>query len=140
MEVSNAEITLYICKNEFLEKYFPANDHSKKEIKFLQLKKGGMIVANYTTIFEEFLRFCPHYNGLEDDGLKCVKFESGLCLEIKQLIGYQEINQFLVLVNKCRIYDEDSRAISAHYKSDTDKKSESRYYGKPYVTSVDKGK
>lgn len=38
-------------------------------------------------------------------------------LEIKQGIGYQEIRRFPMLVNKCRIYDEDSGVRSTHYKS-----------------------
>lgn len=47
---------------------------------------------------------------------KCIKFENGLYFEIKQGIGYQQILQFLKLVNKCRIYYEDIKARSAHYK------------------------
>lgn len=53
---------------------------------------------------------------MEVEGLKCVKFESELCPKIKQFIGYQEIFKFSVLVNKCRIYNEDSRGRSAQYK------------------------
>jgi hypothetical protein len=70
---------------------------------------------------------------------KCVKFESGLRPEIKQFIGYQEIRQFSVLVNKCRIYDEDSRARSTYYKSISDKKGKGQDRGKPYMSPADKG-
>ena len=42
-------------------------------------------------------------------------------------------------MNKCRIYDEDSRVKSAHYKSVSEKKNESQNRGKPYVTRVGKG-
>lgn len=52
--------------------------------------------------------------------------ESGLCPEIKQFIGYQEICRFSMLANKCRIYDEDSKAIYAHYKSVGENKRESQ--------------
>lgn len=34
-----------------------------------------------------------------------------------------------MLVNKCRIYDENSRTRSAHYKSIGEKKSGSQNYG-----------
>ncbi|XP_050920408.1 uncharacterized protein LOC127138046 [Lathyrus oleraceus] len=90
---------------------------SHKEIELLERKHGNMIVDDYVAKFEEQSRFCPHYNIVEAEGSKCVMFESGLCPEIKQFIGYQEILRFSMLVNKCRIYDEDSKARYAHYKS-----------------------
>ncbi|XP_050908293.1 uncharacterized protein LOC127121912 [Lathyrus oleraceus] len=43
-------------------------------------------------------------------------------------------------MNKCSIYDEDSRVISSHYKSSSKKKSENQFRGKPYVTPADKRK
>lgn len=75
-----------------------------------------MIVVDYAAKFEELVRFFPHYNGVEAERLKCVKFKKWLCLEIKKFIFYQEIHQFFVQFNKCRIYDEDNQAKSSHYK------------------------
>lgn len=99
-----------------------------------------MIVADYATKFEELSRFYPHYNGMETERSKCVKFESGLRSKIKQFISYQEIHHFSVLVNKYKIYDEDIRARSAHYKSASEKESGNQTYGKPYMAPVNKGK
>lgn len=45
-----------------------------------------------------------------------------------------------MLVNKCRIYDEDSHARSSYYKSDNDKKNGNQNCGKPYVVLDGKGK
>lgn len=109
-------------------------------MEFLEIKKGNMTVADYAAKFEELSRFCPHYNGAEAEMSKCIKFENGLCREIKKLIGYQEIHQFSVLVNKCRIYDEDGRAISSHYKSVSDKRNSNQNRRKPYVVYDGKGK
>jgi len=53
---------------------------------------------------------------------KCVKFKNGVRTEIKQFIGYQEVRQFSVLVNKCRIYEEDIKSMSNHYKIASEKK------------------
>lgn len=86
----------------FLEKYFHEDMHSKKEIKFLELKQGNSIVVKYVVKFEELLKFYPHYNSADVDGSKCIKFKSGLRPEIKQGIRYQEICRFSVLLNKCR--------------------------------------
>lgn len=69
------------------------------------------------------MRFCPYYNDATIKGSKCNKFESGLHPEIKKFIGYQDIRWFSVLVNKCRTYDEDSMAISTHYKSVNEKEN-----------------
>lgn len=45
-----------------------------------------------------------------------------------------------MLVNKCRIYDEDIRARSTYYKSVNDKKSSNQNRRKPYVIPDGKGK
>jgi hypothetical protein len=140
MEAVGAGITWEVFRREFLDKYFPADVRNKKEIEFLELKQGNMSVADYAAKFEELSRFCPHYNVVGAEASKCVKFESGLRPEIKQFIGYQEIRVFSVLVNRCRIYDEDSRARSTYYKNISDKKSKGQDRGKPYMASADKGK
>lgn len=59
--------------------------------------------------------------------------------EIKEGIRYQEIRRFSVLVNKCRIYNEDNKAQYAHYKSLSKKKENGHNHGKPYGYLVDKG-
>ena len=71
---------------------------------------------------------------------KCIKFENGLHPQIKQYIGYQEIHQFSMMVNKCRIYDEDRRARSSHYKSVSDKRMGNQNREKHYVVLNGKGK
>lgn len=48
------------------------------------MKQGNMIVVEYTSEFEEVVRFCLNYNGAVVEGSKYIKFESGLRPEIKQ--------------------------------------------------------
>lgn len=67
------------------------------------------------------MKFCSHYNNLAAIESKCIKFENRLHPKIKQVIRYQEVHQFLVLVNKCRIFYEDSRE-SYYYKNLNEKK------------------
>ncbi|MCI50829.1 gag polyprotein-related, partial [Trifolium medium] len=76
----------------------------------MELIQGNLSVAEYAAKFEELCRFSPHYNTIEAEEDKCVKFESGLGLDIKQLIGFYEIRNFATLVNKSRICDEDGKA------------------------------
>lgn len=67
----------------FLEKYFPEDVCSKKDIEFLEHKKGNMTVAEYASKFEELVKFCAHYNGVPVEESKCIKFENELRPEIK---------------------------------------------------------
>ncbi|XP_050918580.1 uncharacterized protein LOC127136015 [Lathyrus oleraceus] len=140
LEVVGTETTWENFKTVFLEKYFYTDVCIKKEIEFLELKPGNMIVDDYAVKFEELSRFCLHYNGIRVMGSKCIKFESDLHPEIKQFTRYQESRLFSLLLNKCSIYDEDNRARYAHYKSIIEKKSGSLKYGKPDGAPADKGK
>ncbi|MCI54486.1 gag polyprotein-related, partial [Trifolium medium] len=61
---------------------------NRKVIEFMELKQGSISVSEYTAKFEDLCRFAPHYNTLEAEADKCVKFENGLRPDIKQLIGF----------------------------------------------------
>ncbi|XP_050919082.1 uncharacterized protein LOC127136584 [Lathyrus oleraceus] len=82
---------------------------------------------------EELVRLYPHYNVVDAEECKCIKFESGLRPEIKQFIGYQEIHEFPVLFYKCHIYDEDSHERFTYYQSSSDKKNGNQNHSKPYI-------
>ncbi|XP_050885288.1 uncharacterized protein LOC127088774 [Lathyrus oleraceus] len=116
------EVTWALFRDAFLEKYFPEDVRGMKEIEFLELKQGNGIVVEYAAKFEELIKFCPHYNTANAERSKCLKFVNGLRPDIKKAMGYQQITRFYELVNKSRIYDEDSRGNAAHYKSLHDKK------------------
>ncbi|XP_050892138.1 uncharacterized protein LOC127097682 [Lathyrus oleraceus] len=125
LEAVVIEIAWVVFRVHFLEKYFLEDVRSKKEIEFLELKQGNMIVVEYAAKFEKLVKFYPHYNGLVVKGSKCIKFESGLRPEIKQGIG---------------IYDEDNKARSTHYKSMSERRGKNQYYGKSYSALADRGK
>lgn len=42
---------------QFLEKYFPKDVSSKKEIESLELKQGNMRIVEYAAKFEELVKF-----------------------------------------------------------------------------------
>ncbi|MCI87579.1 GRAS family transcription factor, partial [Trifolium medium] len=62
-----------------------------------------MTVSEYAAKFEDLCRFALHYNTMEAEEDKCVKFKNGLRPDIKQRIGFSEIRNFPTLVNKSRI-------------------------------------
>jgi len=101
-------MTLEVFKRVFLEKYFPEDVRNKKEMEFLELKQGNMTVAEYAAKFEELVRYFPHYQGRDGESSKCVKFLNDLRSEVKQAVNYQGARQFPLLVNMCRIWDENS--------------------------------
>lgn len=87
---------MFCVQSFILGEVFSNNLCSKKEIKFLELKLGNIIVAEYAVKFEELVKLCPHYNNVTTKESKCVKFESELCPEIKMPISYQEYTGFLL--------------------------------------------
>uniref|UniRef100_A0A1S3DWK0 ATP-dependent RNA helicase glh-1-like n=1 Tax=Cicer arietinum TaxID=3827 RepID=A0A1S3DWK0_CICAR len=119
----------------FLIKYFPEDIRNRKEMEFVKLEQGNMSVAEYAAKFEELSRYYPLYVGEAGEKSKCIKFEMGLRPESKKQVGMQEIRDFPTLVNKSRIYDEDSRAEKAHYRNTStmkDKRPMQHNRGKPY--------
>jgi hypothetical protein len=89
-----AAVPWVVFKREFLVKYFPVDVKNQKVIEFMELKQGNMSVADYAVKFEALCAFSPHYNTVEAENDKCVKFESGLRPDIKHLIGFSEIRDF----------------------------------------------
>ncbi|MCI44734.1 cellular nucleic acid-binding protein, partial [Trifolium medium] len=83
----------------------------------------------YAAKFESLCKFSPHYNTVEAENDKCVKFESGLRPDIKHSIGFVEIRNFNTLVTKSRICDDDAKAKSNYYKA---MKGKGQDRGKPY--------
>ena len=47
LEQDGAEVTWAVFKREFLDRYFPEDVRGKKEIEFLELKQGNMLVTEY---------------------------------------------------------------------------------------------
>ncbi|XP_050909527.1 uncharacterized protein LOC127123344 [Lathyrus oleraceus] len=83
-----SKITWDVFRVKFLEKYFPEDVRSKKEIEFLELKQGNMTIAEYAA----------------------------------------------------KIYDEDYKAHSAHYKSISEKREKTQYRGKLSSVPANRGK
>ena len=128
----NTVVTWAIFRDAFLENYFPEDVRGKKEVEFLELKQGSGSVVEYAAKFQELIKYCPHYNTVNAERSKCLKFVNGLRPDVKKAIGYQQITRFSELVNKSRIYDEDSRDSSAYYKSLSDKRGKGQMRPKPY--------
>ncbi|XP_058756896.1 uncharacterized protein LOC131630121 [Vicia villosa] len=131
-------ITWVVFHREFLVKYYLEDVRSKKEIEFLKLKQGEILVIEYAAKFVELANYYPHYSEATAEFLKCVKFENGLRSKIKKAIRYQRICKFPDFVNSCWIYEEDSKA---NYKIVNEKRNKQQQHrGKPYSAPANKGK
>lgn len=138
LEQDGAEVTWAVFRREFLNRYFPEDVRGKKEIEFLELKQGDMLVTEYADKFVELAKFYPHYTAETAEFSKCIKFENGLRADIKRAIGYQKIKNFSDLVSSCRIYEEDTKA---HYKVMSERRGKGQHSRpKPYSAPADKGK
>lgn len=104
LDAAAKALTWAVFSREFIRKYFPEDVRGKKEIEFLELKQGNLLVTEYATRFVELAKFYPHYSQATVEFSKCIKFENRLSPKIKQAIRYQQIKRFLDLVNICRIY------------------------------------
>lgn len=74
-----------------------------------------MSVGEYATKFEELSKYCPYYWDM-DERSKWLKFENGLKPHIKQVVEYLKVVQFPVLVNHCRIYENDMKARQTQWE------------------------
>ena len=61
LEASGENVSWAVFRREFLRKYFPEDVCGKKEIEFLELKQGNMLVVEYAAKFAELAKFYPHY-------------------------------------------------------------------------------
>ncbi|XP_047148293.1 uncharacterized protein LOC124820605 [Vigna umbellata] len=57
LEGSHIPISWEVFKNKFYEEYFPDSVRFTKEVEFLQLVQGGMLVSEYTDKLKHLLRF-----------------------------------------------------------------------------------
>ncbi|KAF1892838.1 hypothetical protein Lal_00035482 [Lupinus albus] len=61
-------------------------------------------------MFGKLAKFFPYYNPNPNERSKCIMFESGMRMELKTVFDHQKIHDFLNLGNKCRIYEDNSKA------------------------------
>ena len=73
----------------------------EKEIEFMQLKQGSMIVREYASKFEELGKYFTIFYHLEER-MKCIRFENGLKPELRKVVGILEIYDFHTLIHKFR--------------------------------------
>nr|KYP34564.1 hypothetical protein KK1_044468 [Cajanus cajan] len=104
MLVTRGVVVDWECfKRVFLEKYFPESVRHAKELEFMRLHQGSLIVSDYTMRFERLACF---YSKTISEAWKCRKFAEGLKQELKRVVGPMAITEFLALVEKAKFVEQ----------------------------------
>ena len=64
----------------FCDKYFPKNVKNQKEVEFLSLKQGAMLVAQFEAKYEELSKFSKYLKETHDEAWKAMNYER--CLKL----------------------------------------------------------
>ena len=75
-------------------------------LKFLELKQGNMLVADYESKFEELSRFVPSY--MDTDRKKAKKFQQGLKPWIRGKVAIFELDTYAGVMQKVMIMETES--------------------------------
>ncbi|XP_016199839.1 uncharacterized protein LOC107640851 [Arachis ipaensis] len=104
-----------VFRKAFYKKYFLESAREAKEIKLLQLKQGSLLVADYTSRFEELCRFSRACQGAPEtyESWKCVQYQRGLKDDIMTAVAPMEIRIFSDLVNKARVVEEYAKTVAS---------------------------
>ncbi|XP_074323592.1 uncharacterized protein LOC141660485 [Apium graveolens] len=81
-----------------LEKYFPCYMKNQMELKFLELKKGSLSVAEYETNFIELSRFVPEQVDTEENRAK--RFQQGLKSWIQSGVAIFKLTRYTSIIGK----------------------------------------
>nr|KYP65957.1 hypothetical protein KK1_012235 [Cajanus cajan] len=98
----------------------------------MQLKQGNMTIGEYASKFEELGKYSVFFYH-PNEGMKCIKFEDGLRLELRKTVGILEISNFLTLIHKCHFlegFDHNKDNREKNFGPQFNKKRNNK--GKPY--------
>ncbi|XP_017617911.1 uncharacterized protein LOC108462479 [Gossypium arboreum] len=101
-------LTWDLLKTAFQSKYVGASYINARRHEFLNLTRGDHSVAEYEADFLRLSRYVRGMVGIEY--VRCVHFEEGLRDNLRILIALQREREFVVLVEKAKIFEEVKRA------------------------------
>ncbi|XP_057759548.1 uncharacterized protein LOC130979980 [Arachis stenosperma] len=84
-----------------------------RELELMQLKKGSLSVADYTSRFEELCKFSRVCQGAPEsyEIWKCIKYQRGLRDNIMTVVAPLEIQIFFELLNKAQMVEECAKKV-----------------------------
>ncbi|XP_014511637.1 uncharacterized protein LOC106770336 [Vigna radiata var. radiata] len=113
LEDEHTPITWEVFKKKFYEEYFPNSVRFAKEVEFLQLVQGGMMVSEYANRFKQLMRF---YTMRMSEEWQCRKFENGLREDLKPVIASHCIQKFPALVERAKVLEKNLMDVERRKK------------------------
>ena len=113
LESKGLQITWETFIETFFDKYFPETLKIKKETEFLTLQQGDMSIDQYGAKFEELCKFSKYLKETHDEAWKCIHFERGLRVELKDRVATHEIRDYPKLASIAKIAEENLNACKA---------------------------
>ncbi|KAA3488282.1 Gag-Pol polyprotein [Gossypium australe] len=111
---SKERVTWDFFLEEFQKKYISQRFTDRKRKEFLELKQERMTVAKYERRFVRLSKYAQECVSTETT--LCKRFEEGLNMDIKLLVGILELKEFVVLVERAskaeELSKEKRRAVS----------------------------
>ncbi|XP_014524454.1 uncharacterized protein LOC106780669 [Vigna radiata var. radiata] len=104
LEDKHNPITWEVFKDKFYEEYFPNSVWFAKEVEFLQLVQGGMIVFEYIDRFKHLVQF--YTMGINEEW-QCRKYKNGLKPNLKVMISKLCIKSFPVMVERAKVLERN---------------------------------
>ena len=117
-------ITWKVFTEKFNDKYFPDYIREQKELEFLNLIQGNLIVAKYESKFTELSRFATHM--IDDEYRKARRLERGLRPAIRSRISVLKLQVYTDVVERAFILEKDLAEI----QEIRDKNSKDKFVGK----------
>ena len=93
-------------KKVFLDKYFPRYMQTQMELKFFELKQGGMSVGEYEKKFTELARFVGDY--VDTDEKRVKRFQQGLKPWLRSRVAAFELTTYAEVVQKGMVIEGES--------------------------------
>ncbi|XP_020209155.1 uncharacterized protein LOC109794103 [Cajanus cajan] len=103
MLIDRGVVVGWVCFNRvFLEKYFLESVRHAREVEFMRLQQGEMLVTEYAMRFKHLARF---YTQAIFEAWKCRKFAERLKYDLRRVVVPMAITKFPALVEKANVVE-----------------------------------
>jgi len=122
-------------RTRFLEKYVSVTARQDREVEFLALQQGDIIVQEYMNKFEHLARY---YSQAITEEWRCLKFERGLKHKLKKVVTPLRERRFPVLVEQAKSAEHLEKVpglVVQHQRNFVEARQMKKPYSRPSTTS-----
>ncbi|XP_040932073.1 uncharacterized protein [Gossypium hirsutum] len=134
--VPRGKVTWECFQEEFHKKYISQRFMDQKRKEFLELKQGKMTVTEYECEFVRLSKYAREC--VSTEAITCKRFVDGLNEDIRLLVGFFELKEFVVLVGRACKTEELAKEKWKDYLESRD--SRKRQLSKSFQSSSKKSR